>query len=1115
MKLGFALGPLLAVAVVSTIPAAPPDPAMLAGLSARAIGPATMSGRIAAIDVVLADPSVIYVGAATGGVWKSTNAGVSWKPLFDREEVHAVGAVTVDQSRPEIVWVGTGEGNPRNSASVGDGIYRSADGGKKWQRMGLRRTERIHRILIDPTAPDTVFAAAMGTTWGENAERGVYRTKDAGKSWEHVLVVDERTGCCDLVMDPTNPQKLFAAMWDHRREPFHFRSGGPGSGIYVTRDGGDSWQRLDDSNGLPSGDLGRVGLAIAPSNPLIVYAYIEARDNAVYRSNDGGQQWKKVSSGDNVGNRPFYYADIRVDPKDPDRVYSLWSIVSVSDDGAKSFKVLIPYRDIHPDHHELWIHPERPEFMINGNDGGIAISQDRGRSWRYITNLPLAQFYHIRYDLERPYNVYGGLQDNGSWRGPSSVWENGGIRNHHWQEVCFGDGFDTVPDPRDPMQGFAMSQEGYLVRWNARTGERKMIRPVGPEGTKLRFNWNAAIALHPADPDTVYFGSQFVHRSRDGGDSWEIISGDLTTNNPEWQKQDESGGLTLDVTGAENYTSLVTIAVSEINHDLIWAGSDDGRIHVSRDAGASWTSVEGNLSGAPEHTWVAQIVPSLHEEGTAFAVLDDHRRANWDSYLYRTTDYGETWANLADETVSGYCLSMAEDPVDPQLLFVGTEFGLFFSTNGGEAWARFNHGVPHCSVKDLAIHPRDYDLIVATHGRAIFIVDDIRALRGLDSEVLEQPLTLFDVAPAQQYWVAQTGSSRFAGGTEFRGENRPYGALITYSLYADDIPHPDEEEEHKRKMQRKERKKAEQEAGNEGSGEVADSEGDAAADTAGEGASDDTDGDAEEGEEDKKDKHRKKVKIEILDRNGEAVRTVRRDAKLGVQRFVWNLRGKGHRSPGSARKKDDAEPQGPGVLPGEYQVRLTFRGETQTRTFVVLADPRVSIPTPDRQAKLDAQLRIGALRECIAGVFDKLRETKADLGRISTRLQELEVAAADAAAAGDDNDDEDPLRKQIKETRKRIKELERLFRRPKDSKGIPPDEGVMSALGTASWAIGSSWEKPTPGQLTLLARAEKQLQEALVECNAFFAEDLPALKKKVADRKIELLPPHEAFELPK
>lgn len=380
------------------------DMDLLAGLQARSIGPATMSGRVAAIDAVSADPSIIYVGAATGGVWKSINAGLTWKPIFDKEAVHAIGSVAIFQASPEIVWVGTGEGNPRNSASVGNGVYRSRDGGETWQLLGLEGTERIHRICLHPTNPDVAYVAALGTTWGENTQRGVFKTDDGGKSWQRVLFVDNRTGCADLVMDPTNPDKLFAGMWDHRRWSWSFRSGGPGSGIHVTRDGGVTWKRLTEEDGLPAGELGRIGLAIAPSEPRIVYAYVEAAENVICRSDDGGSRWQIVGRGDNIGNRPFYYADIHVDPKDPDRVYSLWSVVSVSNDGGKTFSVLIPFAEVHPDHHALWIHPDDPTHLIEGNDGGIAISHDRGRTWRYVENLPLAQFYHVRYDMEHPYS---------------------------------------------------------------------------------------------------------------------------------------------------------------------------------------------------------------------------------------------------------------------------------------------------------------------------------------------------------------------------------------------------------------------------------------------------------------------------------------------------------------------------------------------------------------------------------------------------------------------------------------------------------------------------------------------------------------------------------------
>ncbi|MFN2239546.1 MAG: WD40/YVTN/BNR-like repeat-containing protein, partial [Thermoanaerobaculia bacterium] len=739
------------------------DPAMLAGLKARAIGPATMSGRIAAIDAIASDPNIIYVGAATGGVWKSVDGGVTWKPLFDEQPVAAIGALAVHQQNPDIVWVGTGESNVRNSASVGNGMYRSLDGGVTWTHLGLQDSERISRIILHPTFPDTAWVAAMGRAWGENAERGIFKTTDGGKSWSKVLYVDERTGAADLAVDPSNPNKLIAAMWDYRRWPWFFRSGGAGSGLFVTHDGGANWKKLTEEDGLPKGILGRSGVAFSRSNPSIVYALVEAEKSALIRSEDGGRTWKTQNDEATIASRPFYYADIRVDPKDPNRVYSLYSLVSVSEDGGKTFRTLIPFSKIHPDHHALWIHPENPELMIDGNDGGVAISRDRGRSWSYVRNLPLAQYYHINVDMETPYNIYGGMQDNGSWRGPSSVWENGGIRNHHWQEVGFGDGFATLAIDPTGTTGYAMSQEGHLLRWSLATGERKAIRPSHPEDARLRFNWNAAIAIDPFEPSTVYYGSQFVHRSTDRGENWTTISPDLTTNNSAWQHQGKSGGITFDVTGAENFTTILTIAPSPVQRGVIWVGTDDGRIHVTRDTGANWASVEANVKGVAKNSWIPHIEPSKYDAGTAFVVFDDHRRSNWTPYVQKTIDFGRSWTNLATSDLRGYALSIEQDPVDPDLLFLGTEFGLFLSVDGGRGWLPFRHGIPTVSTMALTIHPREHDLVIGTHGRSAYVIDDVRPLRELTPELLRAPLHLFQPADAQQYRVGQTGSERFPG----------------------------------------------------------------------------------------------------------------------------------------------------------------------------------------------------------------------------------------------------------------------------------------------------------------------------------------------------------------
>ncbi|HEX8253239.1 MAG TPA: hypothetical protein VF846_08845, partial [Thermoanaerobaculia bacterium] len=643
------------------------DPELLAGMKARAIGPAAMSGRVAAIDAIEANPDILYVGAATGGVWKSVDGGLSFTPIFDDQPVAAVGAVAIFQPSPEIVWVGTGEGNPRNSMSVGNGIYKSVDGGRTWQHLGLEKTERIHRIVLHPRDPNIAWVAALGQAWGQNAERGVFKTIDGGRTWTKVLYVNDRTGAADLIIDPNNPNKLFAAMWEYRRWPWFFHSGGWGSGLHVSHDGGATWKRLTEEDGMPKGQLGRIGLAVARSSPNVVYALVEAEKSALLRSDDGGRKWATVNSEYDVSNRPFYYSDIRVDPRDPNRVYNVASLISLSTDGGRTFRVLVPFAKIHPDYHALWINPNKPAHMYAGNDGGVAESEDHGQSWRYVASLPLGQYYHIAVDNETPYNIYGGMQDNGSWKGPNTTWETGGIRNWDWQEVGFGDGFGTHPMPDDPMSGYAMSQEGYIVRWNLRTGERKDIRPAptgegrGTTAGDLRFNWNAAIAIDPFDPNGVYFGSQQIHKSINRGDSWTRISPDLTTNRKEWQNQNRSGGLTPDVTSAENFTTIITIAPSPIERGVIWAGTDDGRVHVTRDGGANWTSVEGNIKGVPANTWVPEIKASRHNAGTAFIVFDDHRRSNWTPYVYRTTDFGKTWTSLVTPTIQGYALAIEQD----------------------------------------------------------------------------------------------------------------------------------------------------------------------------------------------------------------------------------------------------------------------------------------------------------------------------------------------------------------------------------------------------------------------------------------------------------------------
>ncbi|MEY3399118.1 MAG: hypothetical protein RL220_1712, partial [Bacteroidota bacterium] len=557
-------------------------------MNMRSIGPAVTSGRVTAIDVPETDENILYVGTASGGLWKTRDGGLTWEPLFDEQPVQGIGAVAVAPSNPDVIWAGTGEGNPRNSHTSGAGIFKSLDAGRTWQLMGLENTKTIHRVVIHPTATDVVFAGSPGSIWGPNPDRGVFKTTDGGKNWNKILFVNDSTGCADLVMDPRNPDKLFAAMWQYQRKPWIFNSGGAGSGLHMTLDGGKTWKKLTSKNGLPEGNLGRIGLAISPSNPDVVYALIESGKTGLYRSTDGGFSWSLVTT-EQVDDRPFYYHEIYVDPANEHHLFYLHSTVSESIDGGKSWNTLLPYWGVHPDHHAMWISHSNPKFMVEGNDGGLNISRDGGKNWQFINNLPLGQFYHINVDNDTPYHVYGGMQDNGSWVGPGYVWHEDGIRDADWLEVAFGDGFDVVPNPEDSRFVYAMSQGGYLSHIDTETGRSDFIRPEAGD-TQLRFNWNAGISDDPFNPYGLYYGSQFLHHSPDRGLTWDILSPDLTTNDSTKLKQHESGGLTIDATGAENHCTILCIAPDPKDARTIWVGTDDGNVQLTTNRGESWTN---------------------------------------------------------------------------------------------------------------------------------------------------------------------------------------------------------------------------------------------------------------------------------------------------------------------------------------------------------------------------------------------------------------------------------------------------------------------------------------------------------------------------------------------
>ena len=886
-----------------------PVEALVEAIEVRHIGPGTMSGRVTAIAVPHNEPEVIFVGTASGGLWKSTSAGVTWEPIFDDQPTQSIGAVALSPLNPDLVWVGTGEGNPRNSHTSGRGLFRSLDGGVSWDYMGLEETRNIHRILIHPRDPNTVYVAATGSAWGDSPARGVYKTTDGGRTWNHILSIDERTGCAELIMDPSNPDKLFAAMWSFRRQPWTFTSGGEGSGLYVTHDGGDTWVERTGEDGLPEGELGRMGLAMSAANPDVVYALVESKDYALYRSDDGGATFHRQTTDSDVGNRPFYYAEIHCDPTNEDHVFSLWSMVSKSTDGGRSFDIILPYSGVHPDHHALYIHPSDPNYLINGNDGGLNISRDGGKNWTFINNLPVGQFYHIAVDDNVLYNVYGGMQDNGSWVGPSAVWHTGGIRNEDWQEVLFGDGFDVQPTGDGEL--YAMYQGGAINRVDMTTLGSTDIQPASPDTTVSRFAWNAALSLDPNDRDGLYFGSQRVHYSPDRGRTWETLSPDLTTNDPAKLEQATSGGLTIDATKAENHCTILCITPSKTRPNELWVGTDDGRLQHTTDRGATWTDYSTKLKGLPAGSWIPFIHVSPHSPDEVYVVANNYRRNDWAPYLYRTSDGGKSWKRLAyDEDVPAHAQCVVQDSEAADLLFLGTEEGLYFSVDRGANWRQWSHDVPSVPVRDMAIQEREGDLVLGTFGRAAYVIEDLSPLRALANEgaaLLNSTFRVFDAATGYQVPRPRPAGSRFLADHVWEGENRQRSAHGHVYVQADTADVHDE------------------------------------------------------------------MEVVILNESGDTIRRMTREVAPGWQSLVWRGDTDGIRWP-SRDVETSTDPVGGGVrvAPGTYMAVMTLGSHVDTMALTIEHDSRTTFNAEAYEAgraqMLDAYVQV----ERLADLMQKL-----------------------------------------------------------------------------------------------------------------------------------------------
>lgn len=934
------LASVAAILFASPATAQSADSAAISGLNVRNIGSATMSGRIAAIaGRQEKDGKVtLLIGSASGGVWKSEDGGTNFKPVFDKQPVKSIGAVALDPTNKDVMWVGTGESWTRNSVSIGDGVYKSVDGGETWTKAGLPTSERITRIIVHPKNGNIVYVCAPGPMFSDSPDRGLYKTVDGGRSWSLILKGDNlSTGCSAVAMDPANPEHLFAGTWDFRRQPGSFRSGGngpdapSGSRFAESRDGGRSWTMLSaaTAKGLPAQPWGRVEVEFAPSNPKQLYAVIENVRTALYASQDGGKSWAERDRSQGMVWRPFYFSRLVIDPKDDQKLYKMGLSLIVSEDGGKSFANSAG--GSHGDWHDVWINPTNTKHLVGADDGGLWYSFDGGNRWWKANNLPVSQFYHVSADTKDPYQVYGGLQDNSSWAGDQDY--PGGITNSRWENLFGGDGFWTFADPSDPNYAYAEYQGGHIGRINRKTLEGRNIQPTAGYKEKLRYNWNTPIALSPNDKGTIYIGAQFLFRSRDHGTSWDRISPDLTTNDPNRQKQEESGGITVDNSSAEMNTTIYSIAESPLSAGQIWVGTDDGNVQLTRDGGRSWSNLTANL-GMPKDNWISWVEASRFNPAVAYVTDDRHMTGDMQPYLYRTGDYGQTWQRLVGPGtagVRGYAHVIREDPVNPNLLYMGTELGLYFSLNAGQSWAQFkpSNWPDGVAVRDIALQNATNDMVIATHGRGIWVIDDISPLRQMSAAVLSSPVSLLPGPPVEQR--IQSGGGWAEGDASYAGENPVDGAIITYY------------------------QKARHVIG--------------------------------------------RMKLEILDSAGNVIDELPASKRRGLNRVAWSMKTKPPVVPPAASLAFSSA-NGQRVLPGQYTVRLTKAGQVVSAPMTITLDKRATFNVADREAQYAASERIKTMFARMSTLAAQINGVRAQAGAIAAAAAAPANVKAGAAQLG-------------------------------------------------------------------------------------------------------------------